>query len=333
MRPGNSDNSDLFGFLESLRKRRFDRASCFLCGRSSDALHLTEEHVIPRWAQNRYELWNQRLTLLNGTTIPYRHLTVPCCEDCNTQRLQPIETAVSNAVLNGSEAVRQLGDKLLFLWLGKIFYGMLYRELFLLSDRADPSSPSIVTVDGLQRCETHLIFLQQAREQVETVGFCPASIFVFRAQKPANVHLQWDFCDNFDTLCIGIRMGDVAMAAALADGGAQKLQNVFEDVSDLPLHRLQFREVFAVVSYLATLATRTPKYITIEGSPHKSIQLPLGGFSLKPLFEGWDNDIYARYLAHYTGLALHEIHLSSEKVATFLYGPDGKPHQMAPEEI
>lgn len=287
--------------------------------------------MIPRWAQARYGLWDQRLTLLNRTTIPYRYLTVPCCEDCNTRRLQPIETAMSDAISGGADAVRRLGNKVLFLWLGKIFYGLLYKELFLLEDRTKRNSSGIVAAKALRRYETHLFFLQQIRGRIETVDFTPGSIFVFKAQKPAPRELQWDFCDNFDTLCICIRMGDVAVAAALADGEAQRIQNVFDDVLDLPLHPLQFREVCAVICYMATLATRTPKYITIEGNPHKTIQLPLGGFWLKPLFEGWDNDIYAHYLAQYTGLSLKEIRPSSDKIITFLYGPDSKPRYIAYE--
>ena len=71
---------------------------------------------------------DQTLVLLNGTTIPYRQLTVPCCRECNNEHLEPIESNVMAAVNQGPEAVEALDRKTLFLWLGKIFFGLLYKE-------------------------------------------------------------------------------------------------------------------------------------------------------------------------------------------------------------
>jgi hypothetical protein len=307
-------------------RRLYDGSVCFLCGGALAKLGSSSEHVIPRWAQLRFDLWNQRLTLLNGTTIPYRQLTIPCCDDCNRYRLQPIETIVASAVSNGHEAVRALGNRILFLWLGKIFYGILYKELLLAADRRLPALGSIFSAEEIQKYEMHLHFLQEARGKLETVDFCPGSIFVFQTQKPAEVARQWDLIDNIDTMFLGIRMGEVGFISSLADGGAQGIDRfVFDDFTDLPLHPVQFRELCSLSAYRATLATRNPSYVTIEGSPAKAYQVPLGGFSLKPLFVGWNDEVFAHYLAGYTGLALEEVYPAPGQVATFLYGPDRRP--------
>ena len=118
-----NDAEDLENLKKDLFSRKYDSRTCFLCGKSFEEIKLTDEHVIPRWAQSRFELWDQKLTLLNRTEIPYRYLTVPCCEDCNSNKLQPVESAVASAVSIGADAVRNLGNKILFLWLGKIFGG------------------------------------------------------------------------------------------------------------------------------------------------------------------------------------------------------------------
>lgn len=123
-----ADDSDLHDLVDRLRSRAFDSSCCFLCANHFDEAHLTAEHIIPQWAQRRFDLWNQQLILLNGTSFPYRQMTVPCCAECNKYRLQPIETSVSSAVSRGADAVRAVGRNTLFLWLGKIFYGILYRE-------------------------------------------------------------------------------------------------------------------------------------------------------------------------------------------------------------
>src|ERR1039458_823988 len=68
------------------------KKGCFACGGPSSSG--IGEHVIPKWLQNKCLLFDERLTLLNGTLIPYRNLTVPCCVDCNTGFLSKIENSV-----------------------------------------------------------------------------------------------------------------------------------------------------------------------------------------------------------------------------------------------
>jgi hypothetical protein len=127
-----SDSRSLFHAVE---RRRFGRSTCFLCGRRLTPTNRTDEHVFPKWVQSRFSLWNQKLTLLNGTQIPYRSLTIPCCRTCNGKHLSVIENTVKTATLKGHRAVSELDPLTLFLWLGKIFYGLLYKELFLVKDK------------------------------------------------------------------------------------------------------------------------------------------------------------------------------------------------------
>jgi hypothetical protein len=322
-------DNDLSQLIKRLQLEKYNQATCFLCARSLENLESTNEHVIPRWAQKRYNLWDQKLTLLNNTFIPYRQLTVPCCKECNTYRLHPIEVSMADAVLKGPQAVRDLGWKTLFLWLGKIFYGILYRELFLLFDRSANSSVTIATLEMLQQYEAHVLFLQQARESIKLVDFCPGSFFVFRNQNLKRPEYQWDFCDNIETMFIAIRMGEVIVIGILQDGGAQRYYDEeYKDLLDHPLHPIQFRELCAHFSYRSTLATRTPKYLTIEGRPHQTYQLPLGGFSMKPLFEGWDQATYAKFLSLYTGAPFERVFEPPDKVKTILRDEAGKPVYM-----
>jgi hypothetical protein len=210
------------GLFRAVRDRQFGHDICFLCGGNLGDGG-TEEHVIPRWAQERFDLWNQRLTLLNGTVIPYRQLTVPCCFACNNQYLEPIENAVARATRNGAAAVRALGDQVLFVWLGKIFYGLLYRELFLTADRRDLSVGMIAQPDLLRHFELHHYFLQSCRVRMSFAEEFPASIFVFDVCEPPDRRHGWDFRDNLATMFISCRVGQVGLIAVLQDGGAQRL--------------------------------------------------------------------------------------------------------------
>ena len=60
-------------------QREFGMNTCFLCRCELTRQNRTDEHVIPKWVQRRFDLWNETLEMLNGTTIPYRQLIIPCC--------------------------------------------------------------------------------------------------------------------------------------------------------------------------------------------------------------------------------------------------------------
>jgi hypothetical protein len=302
------------------------RNRCFLCGHSLAAANYTDEHVVPAWAQRRHDLWNQKLTLINKTTLSYRNLTVPCCAECNGTHLKPLEDSLAKSVDVGVHAVRALDRSLLFLWLGKIFYGILFKELQLLADRTDPTAGTILTPADIDHYEMHRFFLQQARDRVRLLSFNPGSVFVFPMQDLPSRRIEWDLVDNVQTMFIGVRVGKVGFLAALADGGAQQAnESHFNDIADMPLHPLQFRELCAYVSYSSTLATRTPKYLITEGKPHSVIQLPLGGMSARPLFEGWDPQTYGQFLAYYTGLPLDDVFAPPDKTWTWIYDEQQKP--------
>jgi len=320
--------------FHAVRLRRFGRSTCFLCGRRFGSKTRSDEHVIPKWAQQSYDLWNERLTLLNGTTIPYRHLTIPCCADCNNHHLQPIERAMSKAVAKGPEAVRELDRRVVFLWLGKIFYGLLYKELFLLADRASGHQTPITTPDLLRQYQMHHYFLQSVRVPMEFVDFLPASIFIFETQVPQEPKYQWDFRDSFLNLFISCRMGSVGIISVLQDGGVQQgLAEAFDDFKQFALHPVQFIELAAQVRYKALLFNRTPKYVMVDADPIQVIQLPLQGLSNKPLFDEWDQEQYARVLSVFIGVPLERIFAPPDKVMTWLRNNDGSIKKLDPRKF
>lgn len=99
--------------------------TCFVCGQPAD----TEEHIIPKWLQKKYDLWNQRLTLPNRTTITYKQLKIPCCSECNNNLLSRLESSVQSG---------QATDEELWKWATKIHYGLLRKDDFLEWDRRNP---------------------------------------------------------------------------------------------------------------------------------------------------------------------------------------------------
>jgi hypothetical protein len=291
------------------------------------ARNRSSEHVFPKWLQDRFLLRDQRIRLLNNTFIPYRQLKIPCCNECNTKWLGKVENAVRSATQAGPDSVASLEPLTLFLWLGKIFYGLLYKELLLPRERKGSPKVPIVPRKALKIYDMHHLFLQAARLPMNFRDFVPASIHVFQTQTPNKRRLQFDFRDSPESLAVSCRMGNVGILAALQDGGAQKLcfASDLAKYQAVKLHPLQFIELSAMFFYKASLFNRTPKYLIIEqGGQFDVVQAPLAGFTLRPLFDDWNQEEYARVLAYHLRLPLDQVFRVPGRVATWLHDDNGE---------
>ena len=126
--------------LKSVLEHPYRPESCFVCADSLSETNRTSEHVVPKWLQERFDLWKEELVLVNQTGIQYEQLKVPCCFVCNNQRLSPLERRVAAATEAGYDAVMQLPRLDLFRWMAKIYLGILCKELALLADRKTPKA-------------------------------------------------------------------------------------------------------------------------------------------------------------------------------------------------
>ncbi len=317
--------------FHAVQSRRFGTSICFLCGRRLGTKNRADEHVISRWLQDRFCLWDHRLYLLNKTSIPYRQLKIPCCDECNNEHLAKFEASMREAVEKGADEVIAQDPLVPFIWLGKILYGLLYKEFFLHLERRNPTKGRIVSRSMLRRYGTHHLFLQAARAPLVFRDSFPASIFVFRTQASKDPRLQFDFCDSYDWLTISLRLGAVGMVAALQDGGAQRQIHApdLERYRAIDFHPLQFAELTAMFFYKASLMNRVPKYMTIEASGRVVVcQPPLGGFTTAPLFDDWDQAAYARILSQFTGYPLQDIFRPPNQVASWLHNEKGEVRAM-----
>ncbi len=141
---------------------RTNHGSCFLCGSQSDSI--TQEHVFPKWLQKRYDLWNKTLGLLNETKIQYRALLIPCCPTCNQEDLSRLENTISVAVSSGYLACSQLDKLQLYLWAGKLYFGILRKEISLSRERSNPQSDPILPNEALKSFSSLHLFLQGIRQ-------------------------------------------------------------------------------------------------------------------------------------------------------------------------
>ena len=314
------------------RDMALDHDHCFLCGIELSAENRTDEHVFPQWLLNDFGLHNERINLLNGTTLPYRSLVIPCCTQCNNFWLSQIEDKVAPAIREGFDAVEGLDPLTLYLWMAKIYYGILFKELGLDLDRRDPTAGPIMDAESLRYAEDLHRVLQRARDRVE-YSQLPGSLFLFRAQKPSPLSQQFDYRDVLNAPCLALRAGGVVITVHLLDWGAMAALDIeeFALARQLELHPIQFSEVAAMTAYVASLFDATPNYLIASDGERDHVLATLGGFSGQPLFREFEPEQYARVLADFAGVDLSKV-WNGSGVWTWLRTSDRRPNYIPVEE-
>lgn len=257
--------------------QRFNSSYCFLCGAQLKD-NRTQEHVFPKWLQNTFNLWSQQLRLQNGTGIPYRQLTISCCQECNGVYLASLEREMSTAVKGGYTAIMRLKEDIIFQWISKIFYGILFKELFLATDRQRPTLGTIATSELLKTLDILHGHLQSIRYPMLFEAGQPWSIFVFKCHDYELPERNFHYHDVFQTLTFSIRMGEVGIIAALNDNNLLHdwFVSSFSRFEDIPLHPIQFDELSALVTYQAFLINRGITSIAIgaDETEEDAFQIP-----------------------------------------------------------
>lgn len=312
--------SEQIGIFNLIKENSYTLDKCFLCGCNLTHENKSVEHVIPKWLQNQFNLWDQTISLLNGTTFPYRSLVIPCCKKCNNGHLKSIEDKVKAAFDGGYEEFQKLDKETLFLWLGKIYFGLMYRELFLNFNTKNHNEGKITTPEYLKTFDSHFIFLQGIRKLHTFKDFFPSSIHIFKTLKTPYIEGQWDLVDNNKFPFIAIRMGEIGIISSLQDCGTiQQFDNQLNHHKNISLDRTQFREMVAKILYKTTLMNRTPKFHHFEDRESVETFLqPLQGANSKPIFDNWNNDIYSQYLSFYTNKPLEVCQPEKGKAYTFI---------------
>ncbi len=322
-------SQDLSALGNPYEQLRTDANRCFLCGARLGE-DQTQEHVFPRWLQRKYDLWNERIALLNGTGIPYRQMKVPCCPRCNNEGLAWLENSVKSAFENGYAGITSLDRLTLYQWTAKIFYGILYKEMSLLVDRSDPRHGTIATSELLESFRNMHGLLQSVHRPMELIG-TPFSLLIVRLHEETGLPPYY-FHDNLPLMTFSIKVGGVGIIVAFQDQGLneESYSRLLSDFEEHPLHPLQFDELYARVTYTCNLLNRTPKYLVVlprkPTAPFRVVCLPLAGFSSAPVLKKWNIREYAQFLAFYWhrwGFGFDDVFRPPDRAMTYLECNDG----------
>jgi hypothetical protein len=291
----------------------------------------SREHVSPKWLQERFNLWDQTIHLLNGTIIQYSKLTVPCCKPCNTIHLSKLENRVKKLLFKKPISVARRNSSDIWIWVMKILLGIVYAERILPLRRSKPSGRRILPLAMKGSLRMTHFFVQQLnlKIQFEAEGKLriPGSIFIFNLKKYSDPIQHFHFRDDIGTLSVFMRLGNRGLIA-MSDGGALELElgPIVERDGAAKLHPVQFDEMGARLFYKSSLFNRTPHYITMHmGDGYHVMQMSLGGLSPKPIFDTWHHPTYAHYLAAFMGTDVERVMSpDGSLVSAWLYDKDNK---------
>ena len=187
--------------------------------------HRRPEHVFPKWLLKRFDLWNEPLTLLNGTVIKYRQARHPLLPALRTTSTSPALRIASKQPSRSAPVPWWSCQPGSILWMVKIYYGLLFRNLTLPVDQTNSAAGPIVTPDDLSRFR----FLppdapRAARHQGQHASRWHA--WVVRDNAPAqtstsgHASLNWDYLNIPHVPFLALRVGEVALFTGLEDFGA-----------------------------------------------------------------------------------------------------------------
>lgn len=254
-------------------KTAFSSDRCFICGEKLNGKNKSVEHVYPRWLQKKFNLWNQKLKLLNNTAIEYRFLTVPCCKSCNLYYYgEKIEKPIERACSGGFEEFVKIDEKIIFQWLNKISYGTLFKELFLKMEMSNPDSKTIYKKEFLKEHKMQISFLQSVISNTKFLGEMPWSIFLFKIK--TNGEKTYNAQDIlFNKNCFFMQLNDIGIISSLSDGGVIKksLEEYMKPYKNVQLHPIQFAELCAIFSLRAFTLKTDPYFTVVRKLPSNKI--------------------------------------------------------------
>lgn len=250
---------------------------CFICGKSKRDVEFNNEHVIPQWILRKFDLYNKKIKLPNGSYLPYGQYKVPCCKECNQLLSVHYEKPVSD-IFKGDydQVISQIsGNKkklrLLYRWLCLLFFKTHLKDKFLLENRNKENFEGFIGDRHYWEDIHHVhCLLRQPYTNAEIERFAFGTFMIFPVSKDS---LGFDYIDSSWCKTIAVQIGDCCLVAVLNDAYAvQCVMNERINDIEVPLNTIQVREFVAHMNYInLNLKERPEFYSFINGEGHYRI--------------------------------------------------------------
>jgi hypothetical protein len=305
-------------------KMQFDDAHCFLSGKKIDVQNKLS--IFADWLSETYHLKDMPFKMLDESMKSYGDIKVPCSKE-TADHLIKLEEKIQNAFEIGYDEVIKLEDDIIFLWVAKTVYGVIFNEIQSAIKQQNNFAEGFNMSQGLIHKFSMLqTMLQKMNQPIAFERFKPYSLFITKVN---NIENEFAYRDEINTLTFSLRMKDFGILINLQDNGANKLyhEEVWKKINGKTLHPIQFEELCAKVFYSAYLFNRLPEYHIIPTEEEIFIEaMPLRGMNNKPIFDEWQFRIYGQVVENFWkrwGFLLLEIIKKPEQPMSFLFDRNG----------
>jgi len=288
----------LFNPFENLH---FENTTCFLTGEDLPSAD-QQISIFPDWILDRFFLRDQRFKMLDQVTgIHYGELKLPCSEKVKNT-LHELDMQIKEAFEGGYEEVKKIPAERMFLWMGKLVYGVLYNDLVLEISRSKKrrnGNEFKLSTYLKQRFSKFHLMLQSLIVPMKFEGVKPWSIEIVKLKYSKDI---FNYKDEPTNLNFSLGMDGFGIVACLQDNGAveKKEKNILAKISDKTLHPIQFEELSARFLYSNYLLKKPAKNIISVEEDHVLIESIVAEETLdESIFAPWDDDMFAQVLAGY----------------------------------
>lgn len=275
----------------------FDNNTCFLTGENilNNNEHLT---VFPEWVMEKYGYKDQSFKMMdNVTSIKYKDLKLPCSPNVKTT-FDKLDEAIELAFSKGYESVKKLDKQQLFLWMGRMVYGVLYHDL-LLEKKKKADGEFAVSSRLKERFGLFHLMLQSIISPIRFGELKPWSIAIVKLKYSKDI---FNYRDDTINLIFTLGMNGFGIAASLQDNGVvlNEHKTLLEKIGTTELHPVQFEELCARFIYSKYLLQYKPQYKVEQNGNSIIIEsLPILAVDSRPTFAKWDDNMFAQVLAEY----------------------------------
>ena len=274
----------------------FDDQFCFLTG------DLTTEKmtVYPEWLLDHFKFGTDRIEMMDKSkSYTYADLQLPCSPRVK-KAFEELEEKIQIAYKKGFKGMSALGEHDLFLWTGRMVYGMLYYEMRYESARMlRLREPFNLSATLRERFGNFHLMMQSIIEPISFVGQKPWSIAVFPLKYSADI---FSYRDDTVNLLFQFGVNGFGLISCLQDNGiiGGKQKEILEKMKGHVLHPIQFEELFARFHYSDYLLQYKPDYIIQNTDNGITIEsLPVTATENRPVFGFWDDEVFAQLLTNY----------------------------------
>lgn len=299
----------------------FDDQFCFLTG------DLTTEKmtVYPEWLMNHFKFGTDRIEMMDKSkSYTYEDLQLPCSPRVK-KAFEELEGKVHEAYKKGYEGIKALDEQLLFLWTGRMVYGMLYYEMRYESLRKLRLRESFDLSTTLRERFGNLhLMMQSIVEPISFVGQKPWSIAIFPLKYSADI---FSYRDDTVNLLFQFGINGFGLIACLQDNGIirEKQKEILEKMEGHILHPIQFEELFARFHYSDYILQYKPEYKIENSDTGITIEsVPITDNANRPVFGFWDQEVFAQLLTNYWsvyGIQREDIIQFQKPFLSFLENP------------